>query len=315
MRERTVGQSGLVVGEVGLGTLTWGRDTDETQAIAQLRILLEEGGNLIDTSPAFGAGAAESLVGTLLSGKFTREDVVLCTKAGFTANGSRSRFGAGRGAIFDSVEASLERMKTTYIDVLMVAAPDPLAPNAEAAEALAALVTNGTVRYIGLMGYPAWRAAAVQQLLIERHLPILTAIETEYSLLARDCEEEIIPMSQHMGMGIFAASPLGRGVLTGKYRRTIPPTSRAASEHLAAFVDPYLLPSPRRIVEAVATAADGLGTSAAGISLSWLLGQPGVSAAITGARTAHQLKHVLNETIEVPEAIDAVLAEVTERAS
>lgn len=315
MRERTVGHSGLRIGEIGLGTLTWGRDTDETQAIGQLKTLLNEGGNLVDTSPAFGAGAAESLIGTLLSGAFSREDLVLCTKAGFTATGSRSRFGAGRGAIFDSVEASLERMKTTYIDVLFVAAPDPLAPDAETAQALASLVENGTARYIGLMGYPAWRAAALQQLLAERHLPVLTAIETEYSLLARDCEEEIVPMAAHMGLGIFAASPLGRGVLTGKYRRTIPPTSRAASEHLAAFVDPYLLPGPRRIVEAVATAADGLGTSPSGIALSWLLGQPGISSAITGARTAHQLRHVLDELIDLPDAIDAVLSEVTARAS
>lgn len=315
MRERTVGKSGLAVGEIGLGTLTWGRDTDETQAIGQLRTLLDEGGNFLDTSPAFGAGAAETLIGTVLSGTFDREEIVLCTKAGFTAHGSRSRFGAGRGAIFDSVQASLERMHTTYIDVLMVAAPDPLAPDDETATALASLVTNGTVRYIGLMGYPAWHAAVLQQLLAERHLPVLSAIETEYSLLARECEEEIIPMAAHMGMGLMAASPLGRGVLTGKYRRTIPPTSRAASEHLAAFVDPYLLPGPRRTVEAVATAADGLGTSPSGIALSWLLGQPGLSCAVTGARTANQLRHVLDEVIDLPDTIDAVLSEVTERAS
>ncbi|MGO1592582.1 aldo/keto reductase [Ancrocorticia sp.] len=311
MRERTVGHSGLTIGEIGLGTLTWGRDTDEAQAIGQLRTLIDEGGNLLDTSPAFGAGASEALIGSLLAGTFTREDIVLCTKAGFTAAGSRSRFGAGRGSIFDSVTASLERMNTSYIDILMVAAPDPLAPDEETAEALASLVNAGTIRYIGLMGYPAWRAAAVQQLLKERHLPVLTAIQTEYSLLARDCEEEIIPMASHMGMGVLAASPLGRGVLTGKYRRTIPPTSRAASEHLAAFVDPYLLPHHRRIVEAVSTAADGLGTSPAGIALSWLLAQPGISSAITGARTVHQLRHVLDEIIELPDAIDAVLAEVT----
>lgn len=311
MRERTVGRSGLVVGEIGLGTLTWGRDTDEAQALGQLHALLEAGGSMLDTSPAFGAGAAESLIGTILDGKMSRKDIVLCTKAGFTTSGLRSRFGAGRGAILDSVAASLRRMNTTYLDVLLVAAPDPLAPDEETATALASLVTEGTVRYIGIMGYPAWRAAALQQMLTERRLPLLTGVEVEYSLLARECEKELIPMAAHMGMGIIAASPLGRGVLTGKYRRSIPPTSRAASDHLAAFVDPYLQPRPRRLVEAVATAAEGLGASPSGIALSWVLSQPGVSVALTGARTANQLRHILDSLIELPTTIGQVLNEVT----
>lgn len=311
MRERTVGRSGLVVGEIGLGTLTWGRDTDEAQALGQLHTLLDAGGNVLDTSPAFGAGAAESLIGTILDGQVSRKDIILCTKAGFTSMGLRSRFGAGRGAILDSVTDSLGRMNTDYLDLLMVAAPDPLAPDEETATTLAALVEKGTVRYIGIMGYPAWRAAALQQLLMERHVPLLSAIEAEYSLLARDCEEELVPMADHMGMGIMAASPLGRGVLTGKYRRSIPPTSRAASDHLAAFVDPYLQSRPRRLVEAVATAAEGLGTSPSGVALSWVLAQPGISVALTGARTSNQLRHILDSLVELPTPIENVLNEVT----
>ncbi|MFT0848666.1 aldo/keto reductase [Actinomycetaceae bacterium L2_0104] len=311
MRERTVGRSGLVVGEIGLGTLTWGRDTDEDQALGQLHTLLDAGGNFLDTSPAFGAGAAESLIGTILNGRIARKDIVLCTKAGFTTMGLRSRFGAGRGAILDSVADSLERMNTDYLDILMVAAPDPLAPDEETATTLASLVENGTVRYIGFMGYPAWRGAVLQQLLSDRQLPLLSAVEVEYSLLARSCEEELIPMSAHMGLGIVAASPLGRGVLTGKYRRSIPPTSRAASDHLAAFVDPYLQDRPRRLVEAVATAAEGLGTSPSGIAMSWVLAQPGVSVALTGARTSNQLHHILDSLLELPDPIEYVLSEVT----
>ncbi len=306
-----MGRSGLVVGEIGLGTLTWGRDTDESEAIGQLYTLLDAGGNLLDTSPAFGSGAAESLIGTLLDGKIARHNVVLCTKAGFASVGPRSRFGAGRGAILDSVRNSLERLRTDYLDVLLVAAPDPLAPDEETAAALASLVETGTVRYIGIMGYPAWRGAILQQILSERHLPKLAVVETEYSLLARACEDEIIPMAAHTGMGLFAASPLGRGALTGKYRRSIPPTSRAASDHLAAFVDPYLQSRPRRLVEAVATAAEGLGTSPTGIALTWVLNQPGVSAALTGARTANQFRHILDSTMELPSLVERTLSEVT----
>lgn len=306
-----MGQSGLVVGEIGLGTLTWGRDTDESEALGQLHTLLEAGGNLLDTSPAFGSGAAENLIGTMLDGKISRRDVVLCTKAGFTSVGPRSRFGAGRGAILDSVRNSLERLRTDYLDILLVAAPDPLAPDEETAMALASLVESGTVRYIGIMGYPAWRGAILQQILAERHLPKLAVVETEYSLLARACEDEVIPMAAHTGMGLFAASPLGRGVLTGKYRHSIPPTSRAASDHLAAFVDPYLQSRPRRFVEAVATAAEGLGTSPTGIALTWVLNQPGVSAALTGARTENQFRHILDSTMELPSLIERTLSDVT----
>ena len=306
-----MGRSGLVVGEIGLGTLTWGRDTDEIEAIGQLYTLLDAGGNLLDTSPAFGSGAAENLIGTLLDGKIARRDVVLCTKAGFTSVGTRSRFGAGRGAIVDSVHNSLERLRTDYLDVLLVAAPDPLAPDEETATALASLVETGTIRYIGIMGYPAWRGAILQQILAERHLSQLAVVENEYSLLARACEDELIPMAVHTGMGLFAASPLGRGALTGKYRRSIPPTSRAASDHLAAFVDPYLQARPRRMVEAVATAAEGLGTSPTGIALTWVLHQPGVSAALTGARTANQFRHILDSTMELPSLIERTLSDVT----
>ncbi len=306
-----MGRSGLVVGEIGLGTLTWGRDTDESEALGQLHTLLEAGGNLLDTSPAFGSGAAENLIGTMLDGKISRRDVVLCTKAGFTSVGPRSRFGAGRGAILDSVRNSLERLRTDYLDILLVAAPDPLAPDEETAMALASLVESGTVRYIGIMGYPAWRGAILQQILAERHLPKLAVVETEYSLLARACEDEVIPMAAHTGMGLFAASPLGRGVLTGKYRHSIPPTSRAASDHLAAFVDPYLQSRPRRFVEAVATAAEGLGTSPTGIALTWVLNQPGVSAALTGARTENQFRHILDSTMELPSLIERTLSDVT----
>lgn len=306
-----MGRSGLVVGEIGLGTLTWGRDTDESEAIDQLYTLLDAGGNLLDTSPAFGSGAAENLIGTLLDGRIARRDVVLCTKAGFTSVGPRSRFGAGRGAILDSVRNSLERLRTDYLDVLLVAAPDPLAPDEETATVLASLVETGTVRYIGIMGYPAWRGAILQQILAERHLSQLAVVENEYSLLARACEDELVPMAVHTGMGLFAASPLGRGALTGKYRRSIPPTSRAASDHLAAFVDPYLQARPRRMVEAVATAAEGLGTSPTGIALTWVLRQPGVSAALTGARTANQFRHILDSTMELPSLIERTLSEVT----
>ncbi|WP_182048847.1 aldo/keto reductase [Changpingibacter yushuensis] len=312
MRERTVGRSGLVVGEIGLGTLTWGRDTNEDEARGQVQALLDAGGNLIDTSPAFGHGAAETLVGKLTTHEFPRQQLVLCTRAGFTRGPNGLRFGAGRGSIQDSVNDSLERLATDYVDVLLLGAPDPIASDEETATALAKLVTSGTVRYIGIMGYPAWRAAILQQLLKERHLPSLSVIETEYSLLARECEDQLLPFAEYCGLGTFAASPLGRGVLTGKYRRSIPPTSRAASEHLSAFVEPYLRDRQRRVVEALARAADGLGRSLSDVALSWTLRNPAISSALVGARTAAQFTSALASGEALPELVAAALDDVTD---
>ena len=311
MRERTVGRSGLVVGCVGLGTLTWGRDTSHEEARGQLEAFVEAGGNLIDTSPAFGRGASEATIGELLDVTVDREDVILCTRAGFTEGPAGMRFGAGRGPLLDSLRASLERMNTTYVDVLLVAAPDPLAPDEETASTLGWLVDRGLVRYVGIQGYAAWRGAVLCERLRDMGLPLLTVAEQEYSLLHRGVEEEIVPMADHLGLGIFASSPLGRGVLTGKYRHSIPPTSRAASEHLAAFVRPYLEEGSRRVVEAVARAADGLGRTPADVALSWTVDRAGISAAVVGARTTSQLQSVLSKVAPLPDLVVDALDDVS----
>ena len=311
MRERTVGRSGLVVGCVGLGTLTWGRDTSHEEARGQLEAFVEAGGNLIDTSPAFGRGASEATIGELLDVTVDREDVILCTRAGFTEGPAGMRFGAGRGPILDSLRASLERMNTTYVDVLLVAAPDPLAPDEETASTLGWLVDRGLVRYVGIQGYAAWRGAVLCERLRAMGLPLLTVAEQEYSLLHRGVEEETVPMADHLGLGIFASSPLGRGVLTGKYRHSIPPTSRAASEHLAAFVRPYLEEGSRRVVEAVARAADGLGRTPADVALSWTADRAGISAAVVGARTTSQLQSVLSKVAPLPDLVVDALDDVS----
>ena len=311
MRERTVGRSGLVVGCVGLGTLTWGRDTSHEEARGQLETFVEAGGHLIDTSPAFGRGASEATIGELLDVTVDREDVILCTRAGFTEGPAGMRFGAGRGPILDSLRASLERMNTTYVDVLLVAAPDPLAPDEETASTLGWLVDRGLVRYVGIQGYAAWRGAVLCERLRAMGLPLLTVAEQEYSLLHRGVEEEIVPMADHLGLGIFASSPLGRGVLTGKYRHSIPPTSRAASEHLAAFVRPYLEEGSRRVVEAVARAADGLGRTPADVALSWTVDRAGISAAVVGARTTSQLQSVLSKVAPLPDLVVDALDDVS----
>lgn len=313
MRERTVGRSGLKVAEIGLGTLTWGRDTPEEEAARLLSALLDAGGNLVDVSPAFGAGTAEEVLGSLMTSQFNRNDIVICSRAAFTTHEGTLRAESGRGAILDSVDTTLRRLGTDYLDLLLVASPEANVSDEETADALDHVVRMGKVRYIGVMidgglpGYPAWRAASLARLLTERRMPTLTALGGEYSVLERSFDRETAHMAEHMGMGLLAMAPLGRGALTGKYRHSIPPASRAASEHLAPFLDPYLHAEPRRRVEAVAKAADGLGRTPADVSLAWVLSHPFVAAALLGSRTAAQFTSVLDSLDELPElVIDAI---------
>src|SRR6185312_14336664 len=172
---------------------------------------------------------------------------------------------------------------------------------------------TGRVRYVGVSNFAAWqtaRAATWQQAYPGR-APVVAA-QMEYSLLERGIERELLPASAALGIGVLPWSPLGRGVLTGKYRDGRPLDSRAASEHLAGFVQPYLEPRSSSIVESVATAARGLGVSPLEVALAWVRDRPGVTAPILGARTAGQLQGALrSEDLTLPAEIAAALDDVS----
>lgn len=281
--------------------MTWGRDTDPESAAEQLRDFLDAGGTLLDTASTYGGGDAERVIGELLSGSAARDEVVLCTKGG--------RDASRRGLLAD-LDGSLERLCTDHVDLFLVACPDPATPLEETVTALRLAVTSGRARYVGLSNHPGWASAHAAALLDDVGL---TALEVEYSLLQRGVEREVQPAATALGLGLLAWSPLGRGVLTGKYRRTVPPDSRAASPHLAGFVDPYLTAGAAAVVEAVATAADGLGRTPTEVALAWLLAREAVASAIVGARTPGQLRQSLAAAglklpSEVHEALDDVSA-------
>lgn len=306
MELRRVGSTGLHVSAIGLGTLTWGRDTDEHDAAAQLRDFVDAGGTLVDTAGSYGDGISETVIGQLLSGEVHREELVLSTKSGVRGG----RVDASRGNLLTSLDASLARLGTDYVDLWFVQAPDPGTPVEETVSAMRRAVNSGRARYVGLSNFPAWQTAQIATLL--RDDPGLAASQVEYSLLARSVEPELVPATIGLGLGLLAWSPLGRGVLTGKYRHSIPADSRAASPHLRAFVDPYLTQDARSIVEAVATAADGLGRTPAEVALAWVRDAPGVSSVLVGARTPAQLSGLLGvDGLALPEAIRAVLDEVS----
>lgn len=314
MELRQLGTTGMRVSELGLGTMTWGRDTDEIDAAEQFRDFLDSGGTLIDTSASYADGTSEEVVGSLLA-EVRREDVVLCTKAGVRSTSRGNVLDASRGAVLGSLDASLQRLGTDHVDLFLVQNPDPRTPLDETLSALQRAVDSGRARYVGLSNHPAWQQARAATLLEQGGLE-LAAVEMEYSLLERGVEREVVPAALALGSGLVAWSPLGRGVLSGKYRRTIPADSRAASTHLSGFVQPYLDQESSGIVEAVAIAADGLGRSILEVSLAWLRGRPSVSSALVGARTPGQLRTSLAALdLELPPEVSAALDEVSAPAT
>jgi aryl-alcohol dehydrogenase-like predicted oxidoreductase len=292
--------------------MTWGRDTDEHESREQLSAFLDAGGTLLDTAAGYGDGAAEELIGSLLREHARRDDVVICTKAGISRRTGARVVDTSRRALLDSLDASLNRLGVDHVDLWLAHTWSDAVPLEETLSALDAAVSTGRARYVGISNYTGWqsaRAATWQQL---RGSVPLVATQVEYSLVSREVEVEVLPSAAAHGLGVMAWSPLGRGVLTGKYRHGTPADSRAASPHFAAFVERFLDPGSRHVVEALVTAAEGLECSPAELALAWVRDQPGIVAPIVGARTAAQLRGALSsESVEVPGPIRAALDEVS----
>ena len=312
MQQRYVGASGLRVSRLALGTMTWGRDTDEHESRDQLASFLDAGGTLLDTAASYGDGAAEELVGTLLPELCGREDVVLCTKAGIRRRDGERSVDTSRRAMIAALDLSLARLGTDYVDLWLAHTWSADTPLEETLSALEWAVSTGRARYVGVSNYSGWQCARAATLAQVRGATPLVAHQVEYSLLARGVEDEVVDAAAHLGLGLLAWSPLGRGVLTGKYRNGTPADSRGASPHFAGFVQPYLEDGCRSVVDAVVTAADGLGCSRAEIALAWVRDQPGVVSAVVGARTAAQLRGTLSsEGVQLPGEIRQALDEVS----
>ena len=313
MQTRFVGSTGLSVSRLGLGTMTWGRDTDEHEAREQLVAFVEAGGTLVDTAAGYTDGDSERLVGALLGDVVARDEIVLATKAGVGRRGGSRFANASRGHLLSSLDASLKRLGVDHVDLWQVHTWVEDAPLEETLTALDHAVTSGRAAYVGVSNYNGWQSA--QAATWQRAVPgraVLASNQVEYSLLNRAVEAEVIPAAQALGLGVLPWSPLGRGVLSGKYRTGTPADSRAASPHFATFVGRYLGEGHQRVVEAVARAADGLGWSTVEVALAWVRDRPGVTAPIIGARTSAQLRESLGvEECELPPEIVQALEDVS----
>ena len=308
-----LGRSGLKVSRLGLGTMSWGRDTDEHEAADQLKVFVEAGGTLLDTAAGYGDGESERLIGQLLDAVVDREDVVLATKAGISRRTGERVVDTSRRALLDALDGSLTRLGTDHVDLWQVHTWSDDVALEETLGAVDHAVATGRARYAGISNYSGWqtaRAVTFQEAWPGR-APVVST-QMEYSLLQRGIEREVLPCAAALGLGVLPWSPLGRGVLTGKYRTGTPADSRAASPHFAGFIERYLDDRSRSIVDALHTAAEGLDASPVEVALAWVRDAPGVTAPIVGARTAAQLRGSLtSERLTLPTEIRSALNDVS----
>jgi aryl-alcohol dehydrogenase-like predicted oxidoreductase len=319
MQYRQLGRSGLLVSTLTMGTMTFGGrgdfaktgNTDVTGATRQIDMCLDAGVNLIDTADMYSTGASEEIVGEVLRGR--RHRTLVATKARFRMGEGPNQVGLSRHHLIAACHASLKRLGIDHIDLYQLHEWDGLTPLEETLEALDTLVRHGHVRYVGASNYSGWhlmKALAVQDR--AGHVRMVSQ-QIHYTLQAREAEYELVPISLDQGLGILVWSPLAGGLLSGKFRRGQqgPEGSRALSD----WGEPPILDQERLydIIEAVVAVAEGRGCSPAQVALAWLLGRPGVTSLVIGARTEAQLADNLGAaevtlSAEETEKLDAVSA-------
>lgn len=289
MELRQLGNTGTAVSELALGTMTFGRETDEDSSVEILDQYLECGGNFVDTADIYTNGASEEILGKIMSGR--RDRIVLSTKCGLPFGDHPNETGASRRHIESSVVASLRRMQTDWIDLYQIHMWDPLTPVEETVSALDDLVRRGLVRYVGVSNYAAWQVAKALGVAALGGMQSIVSLQPQYSLLERDVEVELLPLCVDAGLAVNPWSPLAGGVLTGKYRRgeSAPHGTRA---HGREPIDERGI----AIAEVVVAVADEVDRTPAQVALNWVLHRPGVTAPIVGARTSEQLVDSLGAT-------------------
>lgn len=290
MKYRRLGNSGLEVSEIGLGTNSFGKRADESTSIRIMEEALDNGINFIDTANIYAGTESERIIGQALAGK--RQHVVLATKAGLVRGEGPNQRGSSRYHLQQELEGSLKRLNTDYIDLYQIHTFDPNTPLEETLRTLDDMVRAGKVRYIGASNYAAWelmKALGISEL---KGLNRFVSLQVSYSLADRTPEQEMVPLCLDQGVGIIPYFPLAGGILSGKYS-----LSDKVPEHSRADKDPSF---NRFINERTLTLADQVSKLAAehghtpsGLSLAWLMSQSVVSTVIVGATRPEQLRENL----------------------
>ena len=287
MKYRQLGSSDLEVSEISLGSwLTYGVGVEADKARTCLEEALEQGINFIDTANVYGRGAAETFLGGALHGR-PRDSYILATKVYFPM--SDTDRGLSRAQIVKQLDASLERLRTDYVDLYQCHRYDDQTPLEETMEALTRAVDSGKVRYIGFSEWPADRIQAALEL---TGVAKFVSSQPQYSLLWREPEDEVVPLCAANGISQIVWSPLGQGVLSGKYDPDQPPPagSRATSEEMGGFISWLMKPEILRAVQRLKPIAEAAGLTLPQFALAWILREPNVASAIIGASQPSQVR-------------------------
>lgn len=296
------------VSSLTLGTMGWGEQVEPDEARELFARYRDAGGFSFDTASGYAAGAAETILGGLVS-PTNRHQVCLIGKAGISRDSGARVVDVSRGTLMRQLDGSLQRLGVDYLDLWLVHTWDDQVPLAETMSALEAAHRSGRARYVGVSNYSGWQFTAAAGLLREARVP-LVANEIEYNLLTRSADTEVIPAARYAGAGILAWAPLAGGILTGKYRHGTPADSRAAGGRHERWAARHLGEAASPVVNAVVTAASGLDVSPAEVALAWTRDR--VASSIIGARTTTQLAALLrSEELTIPEAVRDALDEVS----
>jgi aryl-alcohol dehydrogenase-like predicted oxidoreductase len=297
MDYRFLGHTGLRVSELCLGAMTFGRQNEATEeeSHAMLDRFVAVGGNFIDTANVYSTGISEEIVGRWLR-RQRRDDLVIATKVRFPVGTGPNDLGLSRKHILSSVEASLKRLQTDYIDLYQVHCWDPATPLEETLSTLNDLVRRGTVRYLGVSNFNGWQLQRALDLSSEKGWERFVCLQPQYNLLCRSTEWELIPISTREGLGVIPWSPLRGGWLSGKFRRgmTAPPDDSrvklAEEKDWGEKWSAYNNEPTWTVLDALHAVASKAGKTAAQVAINWLLRKPGVTAPIIGARSMPQLE-------------------------
>jgi aryl-alcohol dehydrogenase-like predicted oxidoreductase len=293
MKYRYIGKTGLLVSRMCLGAMTFGNrewGCDRRTSVEITHRFLDSGGNFIDTADMYSNGASEEILGEAIKGR-KRSELVLATKCFFRMGDTPNAKGLSRKHIIDACDASLKRLQVDYIDLYQIHGPDPHTPFEETMSAMDDLVRHGKVRYVGCSNLFAWQIMKANWVSDRSGFSRLSCGQYLYNLILRDVEREILPACADQGMGFICWSPLGSGMLTGKYRKSAEPEGGTRIGLTAEFNVPrYWHDRGFRIVEELNKVATKLGKTPAQVALAWLLYDRRVTAVIMGVRTAAQLE-------------------------
>jgi len=292
MKYRKLGNTGLIVSEVALGTMQFGGKMNmgnlgQEDTTRMVKLALDRGINFIDTADVYSLGESETLVGNALRG--VRSEIVLATKVRLPMSDNLNRSGATRVNIMREVEGSLQRLQTDYIDLYQVHGWDSNTPLEETLRTLDDVVRQGKVRYIGLSNFMSWQAATAVMLQERLGLEKYVTAQMHYSLVSRGLEYEFQSFAEYHNIGILVWSPLAGGFLSGKYSRGNPAPAGTRFAEAGSFV-PFDKEMGYRVVDALKQVADRHNASPARVALSWVLGRAAVSSVIIAARKIEQLE-------------------------